>query len=171
MIDQRRYRSYQASDLFADRRVMRTPPPDTVPRERPRASSAFASGLDDSGHYVAEIPLPLTHALFAKGRTRFGIFCAPCHGVRGDGISSVASNMTLRKPPSLLSDGARSFPPGRIFQVITRGYGLMRPYAGELDIEERWAVVAYMRALELSQNVALDDLPPSLRGEAEEALR
>ena len=79
--------------------------------------------------------------------------------------------MSLRKPPSLVDDPVRSFPPGRVFQVITDGYGLMPSYASALAVDERWAVVAYLRALTLSAHVTLDALPAAERRRAEEALR
>jgi mono/diheme cytochrome c family protein len=107
-----------------------------------------------------------------RGRRRFETFCAPCHGVLGDGRARVAANMTLRQPPSLVGERARSFAAGRIFQVITQGYGLMPRYSDEMPAtDDRWAVVAYLRALQTSRGVAARSLPPALRARAEEELR
>jgi mono/diheme cytochrome c family protein len=106
------------------------------------------------------------------GAARFEIYCAPCHGLRGDGESVVAGNMDLRRPPSIVGPAAQAFPAGRIYQVIDNGYGLMRPYREDLITpEERWSVVAYLRALTLSHGVPLDALPPEIRREAERQLR
>jgi mono/diheme cytochrome c family protein len=116
--------------------------------------------------------VPVTPDLLLAGQARFETFCAPCHGVRGDGRSTVAANMDLRRPPPIAGRAARALPPGRIYQVVHEGYGLMRSYADDLlSPEERWAVVAYLMALDLSRGVPLSSLPPSLRAEAERHLR
>ena len=87
--------------------------------------------------------------------------CGTCHGPLGDGDSIVATQMSLRPPPSLHNYANRA--PGYIFEVATHGFGMMASYAAELSVEERWAVVAYVRALQVSQNVPVTDLPPDLR--------
>jgi mono/diheme cytochrome c family protein len=110
---------------------------------------------------VALAPVRLDADLLALGRRKFDVHCATCHGVLGDGQSQVALNMSLRKPPSLHE--YRSVPDGYIFQVITRGFGLMPSYAGDLSPHERWAVVAYVRALQLSQAASLQQVPPQIR--------
>jgi mono/diheme cytochrome c family protein len=115
--------------------------------------------------------MPITRALLDRGRERFEIICATCHGPRGDGRSEVARHMERRQPPSLLDARVRAFPDGRVFRVAGEGYGFMPGYARDLGVEDRWAVVAYLRALELSQAVPLDALPPGLRRAADEALR
>jgi mono/diheme cytochrome c family protein len=107
------------------------------------------------GAYVADFPLEIDVADVRWGRTRFEIFCATCHGTLGTGQTQVAENMRLRKPPSLHSAAIRAYPPGRIFAVISRGYGLMPSYAGQLSVADRWAVVAYVQALQLSQDFSL----------------
>ena len=96
------------------------------------------------------IPVPMTHKLLELGRKRYDITCGTCHGPLGDGDSIVARQMALRPPPSLHRYIDR--PAGYIYEVITKGFGMMASYAAELTIEERWAVVAYIRALQLSQN-------------------
>jgi mono/diheme cytochrome c family protein len=169
MIDQRKFQPYQATSLFTDGRVMRVPPPDTVPRDRKLGDPLRNEGAV-GGKYAERLPMPRTRALMERGRTRFEAFCAPCHGMLGDGESMVAPNMTLRRPPPLVSDAAKTLPPGRIFQVITTGYGLMRSYAYELDGDDRWAVVAYLQALQLSRAVPLYALPPAIRARAEKEL-
>ncbi|WP_437948580.1 cytochrome c [Sorangium sp. So ce296] len=171
MIRQEKYGLWEPCEHFDDGRAMQHPPEGTVARGRVTGPPGYLQGVLD-GAYVTEVPLTLTVDLVQRGRQRFETFCAPCHGILGDGSSRVATNMTLRPPPSLVGPEARSFPPGRIYQVIIQGYGLMPRYSDDLpDIEERWAVVAYVKALQLSRGVAAGALPPALRGRAEQELR
>lgn len=171
MQHQRGYRPFEASAQFPDGRVMQPPPAGTVPRGEVLGRPGLTRGVLSSGAYTAEIPVPLTRALLERGRDRFDVYCAPCHGVRGDGISMVATNMTLRRPPSLIDEPVLSFPPGRVFQVASVGYGLMPAYDLHMSVGDRWAVVAYMQALQRSQRVRLADLPPPARARAEAALQ
>jgi mono/diheme cytochrome c family protein len=166
MEQQQKYKAYQETPFFDDGRVMRQPPEGTVPRERVLGQPAFEAGSDEAGHPLDRLPIPITEGLLAKGRHRFEITCAACHGLLGDGNSLVARNMSLRPPPSLYPY-IRSLPPGRIFQIITSGWGLMPPYAEHVPSHERWAVIAYLRALERSQNATLADLPPDERRKLE----
>jgi mono/diheme cytochrome c family protein len=158
---QQKYKAYQQGEYHPDGIAMRAPPEGTVPYG-PLAEPAVATGLGPDGKLLAEAPLPVTAALVAKGRARFDVYCAVCHGVLGDGESQVALNMSLRKPPSL--HAYRDVPDGHIFRVVSKGFGLMPSYATALSPEERWAVVAYVRALQLSQYAAADQLPPEARG-------
>jgi mono/diheme cytochrome c family protein len=136
-----------------------------IPRSRLLGPPALVEG-QEGGRFVDRGPLPLTRELLVEGRRRFEIHCAACHGLVGDGVSRVAADMTLRRPPSLLEASVRGFPDGRVYAAIARGYGLMPAYARDLDVAQRWAVVAYVRALQRSQAVPLADLPPALRAEA-----
>jgi hypothetical protein len=170
MLVQDHYLPYEKSEFFADERELRTPPEGAIPRDEIVGDPALTTGVV-SGVYVDRTPLPLGRATLDRGHDRFDRFCAPCHGVAGDGVSRVARSMTLRKPPSLVDARARAFPPGRVFQVTTLGYGLMRSYAEDLEVADRWAVVAYLRALQRSAEVPLDSLPPRARGEAEKELQ
>jgi mono/diheme cytochrome c family protein len=169
MIDQHKFQPYEACRFFPDGRAMQPPPAGTVPRDRVLGHPDVTEGVV-AGRYVEHVPLPVTAALFATGRFAFDTWCAACHGVDGSGDSAVADNMELRRPPSLVDARVRAFPDGRIFQVATHGYGLMPAYDLELSTRERWAVVAYLRALQLSQGIALDELPPPLRATALHAL-
>lgn len=170
MIDQRNYRPYTEAPRFPDDRAMRPPPEGTIDRGRIVGRPELTDGVV-AGRYVTGSPIPVDGALLARGRDRFELFCAACHGLRGDGISEVARHMELRKPPSLVTDEVRAFPPGRVFQVISLGYGLMPSYAAELPVADRWATVAYLGALQLSQGAALAALPPDVRAAAERSLR
>jgi mono/diheme cytochrome c family protein len=153
---------YGGTTAFPDGRVMQTPPEGTVPRERVVGDPLYTDGRSASV-YAARSPVPLTRAQLERGQERFRIVCAACHGLLGDGDSEVARNMKLRSPPSLLSPQVRAYPPGRIFSVITLGWGLMPSHRDVLSVDDRWAVVAYLRALQLSQEVPVADLPQADR--------
>jgi mono/diheme cytochrome c family protein len=169
MIDQRKLEAYEATTVFEDGKVMRTPPPDTVPRGS-SASRDRAAGLGGKGEVVAPL-LPLTSALLKRGQDRFNTFCATCHGLLGDGQSQVAENMRLRPPPSLHDARLRALPTGSLYAVIRDGYGLMPAYGSALSVDDRWAVVTYVGALQLSQNVELSRLPTNLQQEAQPWLK
>jgi mono/diheme cytochrome c family protein len=156
--------NYAPSEFYADGLAMREPPQGTVPRERIVLNAALSAGkTGEPGHeiYVPTIPLKVDRPLVALGKKRFDITCGTCHGPLGDGDSIVAHQMSLRPPPSLHKYADR--PPGYIFEVITHGFGMMASYAGELTVRERWAVVAYVRALQISQATPLDKAPPEAR--------
>lgn len=153
---------YRENAFFEDERVMRPPPPGTVPRDRRGKDRFFLTGRDTpDGGFVESIPLPLTHEVVEGGRKSFDIHCATCHGLLGDGNSQVARNMALHPPPSLLD--LPPYPDGYYYDVISVGYGLMPAYGEKLTPGQRWAVVAYVRALQASQRARLEDVPPELR--------
>ena len=156
MARQERGAPYSANAFFADGKSMRTPPAGVVP-------------------YVKHAPeprrAPLDAKAMARGREHFRVICATCHGEAGDGESPVAEHLELRRPPSLHDPARRALSDDRLFQIIGEGYGLMPGYAGVLEPGERWAVIAYLRALQLSRRARLDELPVALRSEALETLR
>lgn len=168
---------YKHSDFYADGLWMRPPPEGTVPRERITLNRAVTAGRDADGpiqpntealpRYVNTIPIPLSRKLLDLGRKRFDITCATCHGPAGDGNSIVATQMALRPPPSLIKAQYVEKPAGYIYEVVTKGFGLMASYAAELTVEERWAVVAYLRALQLAQTQPAAALPPDVRQQLE----
>ena len=179
MADRRqpRERAYRVSDFFDDGQVMRAPPAGTVPRERRTMNPTLTTGISgytgqygENGErivrYDNRIPVPVTPELLATGRKRYDITCGTCHGPLGDGDSIVAKQMSLRPPPSLHQYVNRA--PGYIFEVATHGFGMMASYAAELTVEERWAVVAYVRALQISQSVPASELPPDVRRKLEQ---
>jgi mono/diheme cytochrome c family protein len=150
MQEQPKCTTFAATDLLADRSCNIAPPADIV---------AFR----DEG----EPRPPRTRALVLRGRDRFDRFCAPCHGMLGDGESDVARAMTLRRPPSLVDAKVAGFDDGRIFTVIASGYGVMPSYSGALVPRDRWAILEYVRVLQ-QRDIELDQLPAN---EREEALR
>ncbi len=147
MEEQPKLLPYAESEQFADHRAMRAPPDGTVPRERQSEAP----------------PATLTPELMALGREKFDIVCATCHGLTGDGDSIVAGKMSLRAPPSLHEPRLRALSADALYRVITDGYGLMPRYLNVLGPRERWAVVAYVRALQLSQSTPLADAPDEIR--------
>lgn len=142
---QPKYEYYEASEFWADGKAMRTPPAGTIPRERPVGNPALTTGREN-GQLVSHIPLELNRQVLEQGQKKYNIVCSQCHGRLGDGNSVVAENMALRLPPSLLELAPK--PDGHFYVAIAEGYGIMPSFAGELDIQERWAVVAYVRALQ-----------------------
>lgn len=165
MYEQPRYDEYEPSAYFANGTIMRHPPAGTVPRSRPLVSPEVSAGVRQ-GVPVERVPIEVTGELLARGRNRYDVFCAPCHGVTGTSQTQVAENMRLRPPPALVLPPVRDYPAGRIYRAVADGYGLMRSYAAELPLRDRWAVVAYVQALQLGQQVALDALPAALQTEA-----
>ena len=157
---QQKYKAYQAHETAPGGIAMRHPPEGTVPY-RSAIDPVVATGLGPDGRAVPVLPVAVTADLLVRGRNRFDVHCAVCHGVLGDGESQVALNMSLRKPPSL--HAYRDVPDGHLFRVVTNGFGLMPSYAPSLSVEDRWAVVAYVRALQLSQYAAAAALPPDAR--------
>ena len=126
-------------------RGMAAPPPDTVAR------GALSSRRPE-----------VTFSLLSDGRSHFDVVCATCHGIRGDGDSVVAEKMLLKRPTSLLEPRVRALTDEELEEVVVRGYGLMPPYAGMLSPDERWAVVEYVRALQVAERVEVSLLPPSV---------
>lgn len=170
MIEQPKFTTYQACEVCPGGTIMMNPPAGTVPRGEPVAPTPLVLGRQ-AGRYLDTIPIAVTREVLERGRNRFDIFCAACHGRLGNGVSEVAENMTLRRPANLLTAPYLDYPPGRIFTTITEGYGLMRSYAGELPVADRWAVVAYVQALQLSQHAELEALPAQVRSEASRWLK
>ena len=162
---------YRESKFFQDGLTMKAPPEGTVPRERITLNARMTTGRETDGPiqsngeplpvYVKTVPVPVTRKLLDLGRKRYDITCGTCHGPLGDGDSIVARQMSLRPPPSLHRYIEK--PAGYIYEVASKGFGMMASYAAELTIEERWAVVAYIRALQLSQGTPAVELPADVR--------
>jgi mono/diheme cytochrome c family protein len=174
---QQRSTRYKESHFYADGLSMRAAPEGTVPRERITLNPRLTTGREPDGpmqmnaeplpNYVATVPVPMSRKLLELGRKRFDITCGTCHGPLADGKSIVGSQMALRPPPSLIDPKYVAKPAGYIFEVASKGFGMMASYAAELTVEERWAVVAYLRALQLSQTTSVGALPPDIRQQLE----
>ena len=147
---------YGESDFYQDGMAMREPPPGTVPRERVTGNPGLTTGREGK-NLVTTFPIKVDEEFMRLGQKRYNITCGTCHGPLGDGDSIVAKQMSLKPPPSLMDFADR--PIGYIFEVATKGHGLMASYATELTVSERWAVVAYVRALQTARTATLDRVP------------
>ena len=174
MEDQPRVDPYEQTAFFADSLGMRPLPQGTVYRgqiAQAALSGTSASATDSAGIGLrTAFPFPVTAAVVARGRERYEIACAPCHGRTGYGNGMVAQR-GVRPPPSYHTDRLRAAPVGHVVDVIARGYGAMYSYADRVEPADRWAIAAYIRALQRSQNAAPADLPASAQAELAAAFR
>ncbi|HTX53177.1 MAG TPA: cytochrome c [Candidatus Baltobacteraceae bacterium] len=157
MAETGRIKPLEPSPVFDDHRSARPLVPGTVARDQLWADEAVYTGRTNNAPVTA-LPVPLTLALVKEGRERFEIFCAPCHGRTGYGDGMVVQR-GFRPPPSYHTDRLRQVPIGHFFAVMTYGYGNMPDYAAQVTPEERWAIAAYIRALQLSQDAKVATLP------------
>lgn len=157
MQDQPKYKPLQKSEFFADGRSARPVPANTVAWDELNDTDPEHTG-EANGVFLDTIPLPVNEALLRRGQQRFDIFCSPCHGRTGDGNGMVAQR-GFRIPANLHTDRLRQVPPGYIFEVITNGYGAMPEHRDQIPVADRWAIVAYVRALQLSRNASISDVP------------
>jgi mono/diheme cytochrome c family protein len=158
MYDQPRYKPFAGSTLFADGASARPLPPGTVPHSRGvfSGTSSGRIGEHDVEREQAALaaqsnPYPVTTQLLRRGRERFSIYCVPCHSPAGDGDGRVVRR-GFPAPPSFHQDRLRSAPDRHFFDVMTHGHGIMYSYADRVEPADRWAIVAYIRALQLSQH-------------------
>lgn len=172
MQDQPRYKAYKESDFFGDKRASRDLPEGTIARGLLRENKALYTGkkevtgtsapttaTDASGNTVItsfpdaieDFPVPVTKDLVDRGEQRYKVFCSVCHGPTGNGDGMIVRR-GFTKPPTYNDDRLRNAPVGHFFDVITNGYGRMNGYASQIPVADRWAIVAYIRALQVSQN-------------------
>jgi mono/diheme cytochrome c family protein len=157
---QQKFEAQEANPLFADGRAMRPPVPGTVARGFLRASTPYYTGLDEAGTPVVTMPVDLTLALVTRGRQRYNIYCSPCHGRAGDGQGIVIARGFV-PAPSYFEQRLIDAPDGHLYDVITNGYNTMPSYAQQIPVQDRWAIVSYIRALQFSQNATEGDIPAS----------
>lgn len=162
MLEQEKRLPYQNDPVLPEGMAMQRPPDGTLPVNAPMGDPLVVEGVAHD-RWAERIPLALDRPMLDDGRRHFETFCGPCHGELGDGQSPVADKLALRRPENLLEDRVRGYPPGRVFQAIRQGYGLMPSYRVQLSIEETWGVVAYVRALQLARRAKVAELPPDLR--------
>jgi mono/diheme cytochrome c family protein len=156
MANQPRQNPLSPSSFFPDGRSERPLAENTVARGAvaedvlfvPKESNAF--------------PLPLTAELLERGQERYAIFCSPCHGLQGDGVGMVVMR-GMKHPPSYHQERLRQVPNGYLYDVVTNGFGAMYGYSAQIPPRDRWAIIAYLRALQLSRNAPVAELPPDLR--------
>ena len=149
------------SDFFPNEMASRPIVPNTVARGELREDEPFYTGKVGT-NLVAEFPMPVTRQVLLRGQERFNIYCAPCHSRTGDGNGMIPQR-GFPHPPSYHIDRLREAPVGHFFDVITHGYGIMYPYAARVEPKDRWAIAAYIRALQLSENAKLNDVPADKR--------
>lgn len=160
MANQPRYDPLEASDFFADGMAARPRVEGTVARGELSGDPIFETGML-AGKPVTRFPAQVTldRALVDRGHERYDIYCSHCHGRLGDGNGMIPSR-GLRRPPSLHTETLRNAPVGHFFDVMTNGFGAMPPYKTMVPPHDRWAIAAYIRALQLSQSARPADLPP-----------
>jgi hypothetical protein len=158
MHDQPKFIPLRMSDFYADKRSARPIMENTVARGQLKDDTYFYTGK--IGNQEGEVmPFPVTADVLARGQQRYNIYCTPCHSEIGDGHGMVVQR-GYRPPPSYHTDRLRKAPIGHFFDVITNGFGAMPDYAAQIPVADRWAISAYIRALQLSQNAQQSDLPP-----------
>jgi len=161
MAVQPKYDPLEPSDFFADGMSARQRIPGTVARGEVATDGFLATGkingADGDG-----FPFAVTADVMNRGQERFDIYCSECHGRLGDGNGMIPSR-GYRRPPSFHTDVLRNAKTGHFFDVMTNGFGAMPPYAVQVPVKDRWAIVAYIRALQLSQNGTVTDLTPEQR--------
>lgn len=163
MADQPSLKPLQPSPVFPDGRSAREPVKGTVPSGFTRMNGRAASEQAFDPNTVKP-PFPVTLEILQRGQDRFNIYCAVCHGRTGEGNGMVVRR-GFSAPPTYHSDRLRQAPIGHFYDVITHGFGGMASYANQVEPRDRWAIAAYIRALQLSQNAEISDVPPELRNE------
>ncbi|HEY1910234.1 MAG TPA: cytochrome c [Vicinamibacterales bacterium] len=161
MHDQPKYIPLRESTFFRDDRSARPLVEGTVARGQLHDDELLYTGKVQ-GEDSPVFPFAVDARVMARGQERFNIYCAPCHGRTGQGDGMIVRR-GYRRPPSLHQDRLRGAPAGHFFDVITNGFGAMPDYAAQVRAEDRWAIVAYVRALQLSEHAALADVPAADR--------
>jgi Cytochrome C oxidase, cbb3-type, subunit III len=158
MHDQPRFKPLAKSDFYADMRSAREPVEGTVARGQLHEDTYFYTGK--MGNNPGDsMPFPVTEEVLERGQERYNIFCAPCHSRVGDGRGTVPARGFPRPPPSYHIERLRQAPLGYLFDVMTNGFGIMPDYASQIPARDRWCIVAYIKALQLSQDATMADVP------------
>jgi mono/diheme cytochrome c family protein len=163
MHDQPKFEPLEVNNFFADGRSARPVVAGTVARGTLQEDEHFFTGRVNN-EWVTTFPFPITKEVIERGQQRFNVFCSPCHSRLGDGNGAIVQR-GLKQPPSFHIDRLRESPPGYFFNVITNGFGVMYDYADRIPPHDRWAIISYIRALQLSQRATLDDVPQDERAE------
>ncbi len=163
MHDQPKYIPLRESTFFADQRSARSLVAGTVARGHLREDALLYTGKVN-GADATIFPFVIDEPAMARGHERFNIYCAPCHGRTGQGDGMIVRR-GYRRPPTFHQDRLRESPVGHFFDVITNGFGAMPDYATQIPAEDRWKIVAFVRALQLSEHATVADVPPDRRGE------
>lgn len=164
MHDAPRYEAYEANSFYADGRASRETPSGTVARGWERADDVFYTGRLSDGLPTEQIPMPVTAQDMQRGRDRYTVYCTPCHGILGDGQGMVVQR-GLRRAATFHDERLRNVRIGYLYDVATNGFGAMQGYAEQIPARDRWLIVAYVRALQLSQHAPVADVPADKRAE------
>ena len=185
---QQNYKPQEANTWFPDHRAVRLPPAGAVARstrvpnftartESPNtavtaaksADPAFFTGRGADGRLIDGLPpsVPLTEALLERGEARYDIYCAPCHEKSGYGNGIIVQRGLKVPPPSYHDPRLQAMPLGYFYDVITHGKNTMKPYAGQIEPDDRWAIAAWVRVLQVSQHAAATDIPDAERSKIE----
>jgi mono/diheme cytochrome c family protein len=167
MHDAPRLEPLQESTFFTNGAASRLLVANTVARGQLRDDEHLYTGRVN-GQPATEFPMPITAEVMARGQERFNIYCSPCHGRTGLGNGMIVQR-GFRQPPSYHEDRLVQAPPGYFFDVMTNGFGVMQDYAAQVSVPDRWAIAAYIRALQLSRRATMDDVPADRRAELEQA--
>jgi mono/diheme cytochrome c family protein len=165
MHDQPKYQPLEQSSFFLDEQASRSPVPGTVARGELQDDALLYTGKVD-GSDALMFPFRIDDSVMARGQQRFNIYCSPCHGRTGMGDGMVVQR-GYRRPPSFADERLRQAPIGHFFDVMTNGFGAMPDYAAQIRPTDRWAIAAYVRALQLSAHATIDDVPVAERGRLE----
>jgi mono/diheme cytochrome c family protein len=163
MHDAPRLDPLEASTFFTDGQASRMYVPNTVARGLLRQDEHLYQGRVN-GQLAETFPMPVTAEVMARGQERFNVFCSPCHGPTGAGNGMVVQR-GFRAPTSYHEDRLRNAPVGYYFDVMTNGFGAMQDYAAQVPVADRWAIAAYIRALQLSQRATVNDVPADRRAD------
>jgi mono/diheme cytochrome c family protein len=163
MHDAPRYEALEASAFFGDGGSARTLVANTVPRGFLREDELLNTGKV-GGQLADMFPMPVTAEVMARGQERFNVFCSPCHGRTGVGNGMIVQR-GFRQPPSYHEPRLREAPAGYFFDVMTNGFGAMQDYSTQVPVADRWAIAAYIRALQLSQGATVADVPADRRAD------
>ncbi|MGB7763172.1 MAG: cytochrome c [Bryobacteraceae bacterium] len=158
MHDQPKYIPLRPTDFFADGRSARPLIEGTVARGHLNDDAVYYTAKGPDGKFTPEFPFPVTKEVIERGQERFNIYCTPCHDSLGTGNGRIVRR-GFRHPPTYHIDRLRQAPTGYLYDVITNGFGAMPDYSAQIQPRDRWAIVAYIRALQLSQNASINDIP------------
>lgn len=159
MDQQNRFEAQEQNPFFDDNRSMRMPVEGTVARGNLRADKAYYQGINPDSSFVGETPVELTRELLNRGQNRYNIYCTPCHGITGEGNGIIMEGQYGFVPaPSFHMDRIRNLPDGQLYSVIANGIRTMPAYGHQVKVQDRWAIVSYIRALQRSQNVSEEEM-------------
>src|SRR3954470_3730127 len=166
MTNESRYKPLEGTSFFADGFSARPLPAHTVARGNLNGDQHLYEGKIGT-NLVNSFPFPVTMEVLERGRDRFDIYCSICHGRTGEGNGMIVQR-GFPPPPSFHIERIETAPAGHLFDVITHGYGIMYPYASRVEVRDRWAIAAYIRALQYSHQARLQDVPPQERAKLED---